>query len=70
MHYTKSINYDSSNPIVFTNRATAFKKHSEFKLMQEDSQKAIELNPSNFKAFLRNGEACVELGKQIKETDL
>lgn len=30
MHYTKSIALDPTNHIVYTNRATAFKKHKEF----------------------------------------
>jgi len=30
-------NYDQTNPIVYTNRATAFKKHKEFELMMSDS---------------------------------
>jgi hypothetical protein len=51
---------------VYTNRATAFKKHKEFQLMYEDSLKAIELDKNYFKSFLRNGEACVELGKMQK----
>lgn len=37
MHYTKSIALDPTNHIVYTNRATAFKKHKEFQLMLEDS---------------------------------
>jgi len=48
---------------VYTNRATAFKKHKEYVLMYEDSSKAIELAPDYFKAHLRKGEAAVELGK-------
>jgi len=62
MHYTKSIvsttslfvilqqNYDPKDPIVYTNRAIAFKKHKEFRLMYEDSLRATELNPLYFKA--------------------
>lgn len=70
MHYTKSITFDPTNAIVFTNRATAFKKHLEFDLMMSDSQKAIELDQSYFKAYLRHGEACIEVGKQVKQTDI
>ena len=55
---------NSENAIVYTNRATAFKKHKEFQLMYEDSLKAIELDKNYFKSFLRNGEACIEIGKQ------
>jgi len=55
---------------VYCNRATAFKKHLEFTLMYEDSLQATQLNPTYFKAFLRNGEASVELGKMAKYSDL
>jgi tetratricopeptide (TPR) repeat protein len=76
MHYTKAIvslhllqykNPDSF--ILYTNRATAFKKHREWQLMLEDSQRAIGLNQKYFKAFLRKGEALIELGKSPKHQD-
>lgn len=70
MHYTKSLNLNPNNYIVYTNRATAFKKHMEFHIMFEDAQKAIELNSDYFKAHLRHGEAAVELGKLPKYIDL
>jgi hypothetical protein len=40
--------------------------------MFEDGLKAIQLNDQYFKAFLRSGEAAVELGRMAKEqnTDL
>ena len=53
---------------MYTNRATAFKKHGDFELMFQDSQTAMGLEPDYFKALLRNGEALVELGKSA--TDL
>ena len=56
-------NYDPTNAIVYSNRATAFKKHKQFQLQFEDSQRAAELDKKYFKGFLRNGEAAVELGK-------
>ena len=34
--------------------------------MYEDSLNAIELDKNYFKSFLRNGEACIELGKMQK----
>lgn len=37
MHYTKSLNLNPHNYIVYTNRATAFKKHMEFEIMLEDA---------------------------------
>lgn len=57
MYYTKSINLNPQNAIVYTNRATAFKKHKEFQLMLEDGQKAVDVDPNYFKALLRLGEA-------------
>lgn len=63
-------NFDPHNAIVYTNRATAFKKHKDFNLMLQDSQQALELDPAYFKAYLRNGEALVELGKLDSERDV
>ena len=63
-------NYDQKNAIVYTNRATAFKKHTEYELMLNDSQKAMDLDQTYFKAWLRNGEAHIELGKLSKQTDI
>ena len=37
--------------------------------MLEDGQKAVDVDPNYFKAFLRLGEAQVELGKNSKYTD-
>jgi hypothetical protein len=40
--------------------------------MLDDSTLAIELDDTNFKAYLRNGEALIELGKKksFKNTEL
>lgn len=38
--------------------------------MFEDSAKAIELDDTYFKAYLRNGEAAIELGKNPKHTSI
>ena len=37
--------------------------------MLDDARSALELNSEYFKAHLRHGEACVELGKRPKYTD-
>ena len=34
--------------------------------MYDDSVQAIELDDQYFKAYVKNGEACVELGKNPK----
>lgn len=61
--YTKSVNYNPNNPFVYCNRALAYKMKEKFQLMFDDSQAAIELDDQFFKGYLRNGEACMELGK-------
>lgn len=68
--YTKSLNENPSNPIVFCNRAIAYKKIKQFQLMYDDSIAAIEFDDTYYKAYLRNGEACLELAKNNKIMDL
>lgn len=63
MYYTKSIAFSPTCPMVFANRATAFKHKFEFQLMLEDSHEAIKLDEHYFKGHLRLGEASVLLGK-------
>jgi hypothetical protein len=38
--------------------------------MYDDSISAIEFDDSYFKAYLRNGEACLELGKSKKHLNM
>lgn len=48
---------------VICNRAIAYKRLKKFSLMYDDSLQVIELDPELYKGYLRNGEACIELGK-------
>jgi hypothetical protein len=36
--------------------------------MYDDSLQAIELDPNNYKGYIKNGEACLELSKQKNQT--
>ena len=65
-------NYNPENPVVFCNRAQAYKKTKQFSLMYDDSVTAIELDDNSYKAYLKNGEACLELSKNKnhKNTDM
>ena len=38
--------------------------------MYDDSNSAIELDDTFYKAYLRNGEACLELAKKVNILDL
>ena len=37
--------------------------------MYDDSMNAIEIDDTNYKAFIKNGEACIELGKSPHRKD-
>lgn len=67
--YTKSLNLLPDNPKVLCNRAQAYKKACKFDLMYDDSLAAIENDDTNYKGYIKNGEACLELSKSknIKE---
>lgn len=36
--------------------------------MYDDSLQAIELDPNNYKGYIKNGEACLELSKPKNQT--
>jgi len=38
--------------------------------MYEDSLNAMEIDKNYFKSFLRNGEACVEIGKHPNQASI
>ena len=38
--------------------------------MYDDSLQAIELDPNNYKGYIKNGEACLELSKPKNQTSL
>ena len=68
--YTKSLTLLPDNPKVLCNRAQAYKQAGLFKNMYEDSLAAIENDDSNFKGYIKNGEACFELCKDEMQLDL
>ena len=46
------------------NRAKCYKVKKQFDKQYADSTKAIELDDTYIKAYMVNGEALIELGKQ------
>ena len=36
--------------------------------MYDDSLQAIELDPNNYKGYIKNGEACLEISKPKNQT--
>lgn len=59
--YTSAISYDSSNPALYTNRAMAYLKLSSFESVIKDSEKAIDLQPNNMKAYFQLAQARIAL---------
>ncbi|KAH6673657.1 U-box domain-containing protein [Halenospora varia] len=59
--YTKAILYDSENPLLYTNRAMALLKLSNWEHVIKDSNRAIELLPENMKAYYYLAQAQIAL---------
>uniref|UniRef100_A0A6N2LI11 Protein SGT1 homolog n=1 Tax=Salix viminalis TaxID=40686 RepID=A0A6N2LI11_SALVM len=61
--YTQAIALDPTNPDLFADRAQANIKLNKFTEAVADASKAIELDASLAKAYLRKGIACMKVGK-------
>ncbi|KAI4324971.1 hypothetical protein MLD38_030410 [Melastoma candidum] len=59
--YSQAISLSPSNPELFADRAQANLKLRNFTEAVADANRAIELDPSMHKAYLRKGNACFEL---------
>ncbi|KAF7828219.1 protein SGT1-like protein A-like [Senna tora] len=59
--YSQAIDLDPTNADLFADRAQAHIKLNNFTEAISDANKAIQLNPSLAKAYLRKGTACVKL---------
>ncbi|KAI4315469.1 hypothetical protein L6164_028274 [Bauhinia variegata] len=59
--YSQAIYSDPNNADLFADRAQAYIKLDNLPEAVSDANKAIELNPSMAKAYLRKGIACVKL---------
>ncbi|XP_061344059.1 protein SGT1 homolog A-like [Gastrolobium bilobum] len=59
--YSQAIHLDPNNADLFADRAQAHIKLNAFTEAVSDANKAIQLNPSLSKAYLRKGTACIKL---------
>ncbi|KAL9275071.1 SGT1-like protein, partial [Drosera capensis] len=59
--YSQAIDLNSSNAELFADRAQANIKLANFTEAVADANKAIQLDPSMAKAYLRKGTACIKL---------
>lgn len=53
--YTEAIDFDSTNPVYYSNRAAAYSSKGDHLLAIGDAKKAIEADPSYVKAYHRLG---------------
>ena len=61
--YSKAIELDSNDPILYSNRSLMHSNLNEFDLALIDEGKAIEINPNYSKGYLRRGKALEGLGR-------
>ncbi|KAG4441746.1 hypothetical protein IFR05_002737 [Cadophora sp. M221] len=59
--YSKAINHDPSNPLLYTNRSMALLKLHLFPRVIEDTRHAIVLLPHNMKAYFQLAQAQIAL---------
>src|SRR4051812_19729511 len=55
--YADALTLDPSKAVYYTNRAHAYLKLRKFKSCVEDCNKALELDPRTWKAYLRRADA-------------
>ena len=67
--YTKSIEIDPNDPILYSNRSAMHLNLSEFDQALADAEKAISLKPDYAKAYLRKGKALEGLLKPKEALD-
>ena len=61
-YYTRGIELNSSEPVLYSNRATCYKLLGKFKESVRDYKKAIQLNPRNTKNLKKLSAVYLILG--------
>ena len=61
-YYTKGIKYNSSEPVLYSNRGTCYKCLGKYKESISDYKKAVELNPRNTKNMRKLSSVYIILG--------
>ena len=61
--YSKSIEIDPSDPILYSNRSAMYNNLGKYDEAIKDADKAIELNPAYGKAYIRKGSALYSQNK-------
>jgi stress-induced-phosphoprotein 1 len=61
--YTRAINFDDTNHIYFSNRATCYLKIKRYNEARKDAERCISILPTFLKGYLRLGTALFYLGQ-------
>ena len=61
-YYTRGIQYNSSEPVLYSNRATCFKCLGKYRESLSDYKKAVQLNPRNTKNLKKLASVYIILG--------
>ncbi|KAG5452210.1 DnaJ sub C member 7 [Clonorchis sinensis] len=61
--YTKAINVDGSNALLYSNRAAAYLMLTRYQEAFQDASKSVDLNPQYCKGLIRYVKCCICLGK-------
>lgn len=61
--YSSAISLDPSNPLLPSNRSLAHARNGDAQLALDDARRAVSLDPSYLKAYLREGAALSLLGR-------
>ena len=61
-YYTRGLEYNSSEPVLYANRATCYKCLGKFKESVNDYKRAIQLNPRNTKNLKKLASVYIILG--------
>lgn len=63
LYYTRSMAFDDSNAVVYANRAMAHLRMKSFALAEQDCSRAIDLDATYVKAWMRRGMTRFRRGK-------
>lgn len=68
-HYTKAIELDSANHVLFSNRSAAYAKQGKYDVALEDAETVVRLKPDWPKGYSRKGTALLYLQRNQQASE-
>lgn len=68
-HYTKAIDLDSANHVLFSNRSAAYAKQGKYDVALEDAETVVRLKPDWPKGYSRKGTALLYLQRNQQASE-